>query len=93
MCYLRVMRYTIELDASTRAGNEALKQLRKLTEDKTIAIHKWKKLTAKDLALPGGLQPTEWQLEEYLNRKQGKGKPAKKAFADIKKRLKDNFGK
>ncbi len=85
------MKYTVEIDSSTKAGNDALKYLRKLESGKTIAIHKWKKLTPKDVALPGGLKPTEWQWEEYLNREQGKGKPAKKVFADLKKRLNDKF--
>ena len=87
------MRYTIELDTSTKAGTEALRQLRKLQDGRLVAIHKWQKLTPRDVALPGGLQPTQWQLEEYLNRKQGKGKPGKKAFADMKTRLKDAFAK
>jgi hypothetical protein len=87
------MKYTVEIDSSTKAGNDALKYLRKLESGKTIAIHKWKKLTPKDVALPGGLKPTEWQWEEYLNREQGKGKPAKKVFADLKKRLNDKFSK
>ena len=87
------MRYTIELDTSTKTGTDALKQLKKLKGNKAIAIHKWKKLTARDVALPGGPTPTEWQWEEYLSRKQGKGTPAEKVFADIKKRLIEKYGK
>lgn len=82
------MRYTIELDASTKTGSEMLQYLRKQTAGKIIAIHKWEKLTPRDVALPEGLVPTDWQWEEYLNRKQGKGKPAEKAFADMRKKLK-----
>lgn len=87
------MRYTIELDTSTKTGTDALKQLKKLKGDNAIAIHKWKKLTARDVALPGGPPPTEWQWEEYLSRKQGKGKPAEQVFADIKERLIAKYGK
>jgi hypothetical protein len=54
---------------------------------------KLRKLTARDVALPTGLRPTESQWEEYLNRKQVKGKPAQKVFADIKKRLMDKHSK
>ena len=86
------MRYTVEIDTSTKTGTDALKQLKKLKSSKAISIHKWKKLTAKDVSLPGGLTPTDWQWEEYFSRKQGKGKPAKEVFADIKKRLINKYG-
>ena len=55
-------------------------------------MHKQKKLTAQEISLPGGASPSQWQWEEYLNRKQGKGKPAKEAFADIKRKLIDKYG-
>lgn len=82
------MRYTIELDASSKEGNELLRLLKKQKEGKVISIHKWKKLTAADVALPNEVIPTDWQWNEYLNRKQGKGKQGDKAFADIRKKLK-----
>jgi hypothetical protein len=88
------MRYTIELDTSTKEldtstkqGTDILNQVKKVKGSKAVAIHKWKKLTSKDVALPGGLIPTEWQWEEYLNRKQGKGKPAGEALELIRKQL------
>lgn len=81
------MRYMIEIDTDSKEGNEALKYLRKINNTKKIAIHKWTKLSSKDVALPGGVMPTDWQWEEYLNRKQGAGKPLQKALSDIKKKL------
>ncbi len=69
-----------------------LKYARKLNDKKTISINKWRKLTPEDIAVPGGIKPTEWQWEEYLNRKQGKARPAEEVFAEIKKKLKDKFG-
>jgi hypothetical protein len=87
------MKYTVELDSSTKEGSAVLKYLRKLDDNKAVSIHKWKKLTAADVALPGGITPTEWQWNEYLDRKEGKGKSGEKAFAEIRKKLKDKFGK
>jgi hypothetical protein len=55
-------------------------------------MHKQKKLTTRDVSLPGGARPSQWQWEEYLNRKQGKGKPAEEVFAAIKKNLIDKYG-
>jgi hypothetical protein len=86
------MRYTIELDTSTKAGSEMLQYLRKHNAGKVVSIQKWEKLTAQQVALPEGIVPTEWQWEEYLNRKQGKGKPAEKAFAAMRKKLKGKSG-
>ncbi|MFM2305533.1 MAG: hypothetical protein RLZZ367_202 [Bacteroidota bacterium] len=87
------MKYTVEIDSSSKEGSDAIKFLRKLKDDKSVAIHRWKKLTPRDVALPGGLKPTEWQWEEYLNREQGKGRPAEEVFADLKKKLNRKFGK
>lgn len=81
------MRYTIEIDTSTKAGSEMLEYLRKHQEPKVVAIKKWQKLTAREVALPEGLIPTDWQWEEYLSRNQGKGKPAEKVFAEMRKKL------
>lgn len=86
------MRYTVEIDTRSKQGSEALKFLRKFNAGKVIAIHEWRKLKPADVALPIGIQPTEWQWEEYLSRKQGKGKSAVKAFGSIKQRLKSEFG-
>lgn len=82
------MKYTIELDTSTKKGTELFQYLSKQKEGKVISIHKWKKLTPADVALPNDLVPTDWQWDEYLNRKTGKGKTGSKAFNDIRKKLK-----
>ena len=82
------MKYTIELDASSKKGTELLQYIRKHSETKIVSIQTWKKLTPADVAVPNSLFPTDWQWEEYLDRKQAKGKTGEKAFADIRQKLK-----
>lgn len=87
------MRYTVEIDTKSKQGSEALRFLKKLNAGKVIAIHHWKKLEPRDVALPEGLQPTEWQWEEYLNRKQGTAKAGATAFEQIRNKLKSGTRK
>ena len=81
------MKYTIELDASSKKGTELLQYIRKHSEGKVVSIQAWKKITPADVALPNNLFPTDWQWEDYLARKQAKGKSGKKAFSDIRQKL------
>ena len=46
------MRYTIELDTSTKGGSDMLQYLRKRKTGKVVAIRKWEKLTPREVALP-----------------------------------------
>ncbi|HLP19073.1 MAG TPA: hypothetical protein VK174_02155 [Chitinophagales bacterium] len=66
----------IEIDGKTEASKKLLTSIRKLQKtDSSIKItHKkesFKPLTAKDMALPGGLNPTKEQLQEFLGREEG----------------------
>jgi|GEM_PF-6754865 hypothetical protein len=81
------MKYTIEIDTSTKKGTELFQYIQKHKASKVVSIHQWTKLTPEIVALPNEWLPTDWQWEEYLNRKQGKGKPAAKAFNDIRRKL------
>ncbi|MBS1623131.1 MAG: hypothetical protein JST83_03865 [Bacteroidetes bacterium] len=50
-------------------------------------MEKFRKLTPHDLAFGIGRKATKEELEELVNRPQGKGKPIDEAVEDIKKRL------
>ncbi len=82
------MKYTIEIDTSSKKGTELLQYIRKHSETKVVSIKAWKKITPADVALPNNLFPTDWQWDEYLDRKQAKGKTGEKAFAAIRQKLK-----
>lgn len=81
------MKYTIEIDTSTKKGTELFQFIQKYKASKSVSIHRWAKLTPEDVALPTDWLPTDWQWDEYLSRKQGKGKPAQKVFDDIRTKL------
>jgi len=81
------MKYTIEIDTSTKKGTELFQFIQKHKASKAVSIHLWTKLTPEDVALPNEWLPTDWQLDEYLSRKQVKGKPAQNVFNDIRNRL------
>lgn len=83
------MKYIVEIDTDSKVGEEAIKYLRTLKKsEKAVSIRKVeddadRPFTAEELALPFGRVPTEAQLEEFLDRKQGRGS----SLETVRKRL------
>jgi len=88
------MKYIVEIDSSTISGTEALNFLKGLhVSGKSIYIRKLAgktllPLSPEEFALPFGRIPSEVELENFLDRKQDKGKPAESVRKQILSRLK-----
>ena len=73
------MKFVVEIDGDTKAGQQALEYLRHLkTTQKAVYIRKLKgrqfiPLSPEEMALPFGRKPTQTELDEFLDRKQGRG--------------------
>ncbi len=75
------MKYVVEIDTTSKVGEEAIAYLRSLKKSsKAVHIREVEEqeddnrpFTAAEMALPFGRIPTEAQLDEFLDRKQGKG--------------------
>jgi hypothetical protein len=72
------MKFVVEIDTSTKTGTEALNYLKKLKSEKAVYIRKVKgdsliPLSPEEMALPFGKKPTQKELDEFLDRKQGRG--------------------
>ena len=83
------MKYIVEIDSSTNSGAEAINYLKGLNvSEKSVYIRKLAHktllpLSPEELALPFGRIPSEDELEEFLDRKQGKGKPVETVRKEI----------
>lgn len=69
--------YYIEVDEKTDKGKtilEFVKKLKPTKKEAKVEKKSFRKLTDIEMALPGDLNPTEEQLEEFFSRKDpGKG--------------------
>lgn len=87
------MKYIVEIDTDSKVGEEAIKYLRTLKKSgKAVYIREVEEIeeedpkrpiTVEEMALPIGRVPTDAQLEEFLDRKQGRGS----SLETVRKRL------
>lgn len=90
------MKYIVEIDTDSKVGEEAIKYLRTLKKsEKAVYIREVEEdpnrpFTAEEMALPFGRVPTDAQLEEFLDRKQGRGSSGEAVRKRILKKLADS---
>ena len=88
------MTYLVEINDKTNTGKKALSYLQKLQllEPSIRITNKkggFKKLSAAEMALPGGKKPTAEQLNEFLDRKDtGKTLTMEQVRRKLEKRFK-----
>jgi hypothetical protein len=76
------MKFLVEIDSATKAGTQAINYLKGLkAPEKSVLIRKYSRdsfipLSPEEMALPIGKKPTSKELNEFLDRKQGRGSDA-----------------